>query len=131
MQFAKRQTSSPICKTVMRLIDVVVEAVIAETSVRPSNACAPGPMASYGRRSQYARLCRLSWPVRAQFEPAGQRTAARVARHHPAVAERWAAGAAEGDALPVRGQRTHTNARTRKGPRRGTVANKKKATGKT
>jgi small subunit ribosomal protein S13 len=33
--------------------------------------------------------------------------------------------------LPVRGQRTHTNARTRKGPRKGTVANKKKATGKT
>ena len=33
--------------------------------------------------------------------------------------------------LPVRGQRTHTNARTRKGPRRGTVTNKKKATGKT
>ena len=31
--------------------------------------------------------------------------------------------------LPVRGQRTHTNARTRKGPRRMTVA-KKKATGK-
>lgn len=31
--------------------------------------------------------------------------------------------------LPVRGQRTHTNARTRKGPRKGTVANKKK-TGK-
>ena len=30
--------------------------------------------------------------------------------------------------LPVRGQRTHTNARTRKGPRRGTVAKKKKAT---
>jgi small subunit ribosomal protein S13 len=29
--------------------------------------------------------------------------------------------------LPLRGQRTHTNARTRKGPRRGTVANKKKA----
>ena len=28
--------------------------------------------------------------------------------------------------LPVRGQRTHTNARTRKGPRR-TVAGKKKA----
>jgi small subunit ribosomal protein S13 len=33
--------------------------------------------------------------------------------------------------LPVRGQRTHTNARTRKGPRRGTVANKKKAATKT
>jgi small subunit ribosomal protein S13 len=28
--------------------------------------------------------------------------------------------------LPVHGQRTHTNARTRKGPRRGTVAAKKK-----
>ena len=28
--------------------------------------------------------------------------------------------------LPVRGQRTHTNARTRKGPRKGTVTNKKK-----
>jgi len=33
--------------------------------------------------------------------------------------------------LPVRGQRTHTNARTRKGPRRGTVAQKKKSTAKT
>ena len=31
--------------------------------------------------------------------------------------------------LPCRGQRTHTNARTRKGPRRATVA-KKKAPGK-
>jgi small subunit ribosomal protein S13 len=33
--------------------------------------------------------------------------------------------------LPVRGQRTHTNARTRKGPRRGTVAAKKKTATKT
>ena len=33
--------------------------------------------------------------------------------------------------LPVRGQRTHTNARTRKGPRRGTIAQKKKSTAKT
>ena len=31
--------------------------------------------------------------------------------------------------LPVRGQRTHSNARTRKGPRRATIA-KKKAPGK-
>ncbi|MFN7544721.1 MAG: 30S ribosomal protein S13 [Acidobacteriota bacterium] len=30
--------------------------------------------------------------------------------------------------LPARGQRTHTNARTRKGPRKGTVAGKKKPT---
>ena len=29
--------------------------------------------------------------------------------------------------LPVRGQRTHTNARTRKGPKRGQIALKKKA----
>jgi len=28
--------------------------------------------------------------------------------------------------LPVRGQRTHTNSRTRKGPRRGVMAKKKK-----
>ena len=33
--------------------------------------------------------------------------------------------------LPVRGQRTHTNARTRKGPRKGTVAIKKKSAAKT
>jgi len=33
--------------------------------------------------------------------------------------------------LPVRGQRTRTNARTRKGPRKGTVANKKKTAAKT
>ena len=32
--------------------------------------------------------------------------------------------------LPVRGQRTHTNARTRKGPRRGAVAAKKQIKGK-
>jgi len=32
--------------------------------------------------------------------------------------------------LPVRGQRTHTNARTRKGPRRHTVAVRKKAVAK-
>jgi small subunit ribosomal protein S13 len=32
--------------------------------------------------------------------------------------------------LPVHGQRTHTNARTRKGPRRGAVAAKKKVVGK-
>ncbi|HEX4021169.1 MAG TPA: 30S ribosomal protein S13 [Acidobacteriaceae bacterium] len=33
--------------------------------------------------------------------------------------------------LPTRGQRSHTNARTRKGPRKGTVTNKRKATAKT
>jgi len=33
--------------------------------------------------------------------------------------------------LPVHGQRTHTNARTRKGPRKGTIANKKKSAAKT
>jgi small subunit ribosomal protein S13 len=32
--------------------------------------------------------------------------------------------------LPVRGQRSNTNARTRKGPRRGTIATKKKITKK-
>ena len=32
--------------------------------------------------------------------------------------------------LPVRGLRTHTNARTRKGPRRGAVAGKKQVKGK-
>ena len=33
--------------------------------------------------------------------------------------------------LPVRGQRTHTNARTRKGPPKGTIANKKRSAAKT
>lgn len=33
--------------------------------------------------------------------------------------------------LPARGQRTHTNARTRKGPRKGTIANKKRSAAKT
>ena len=33
--------------------------------------------------------------------------------------------------LPVRGQRTHTHARTRKGPESGTVANKEEASAKT
>ena len=33
--------------------------------------------------------------------------------------------------LPVRGQRTHTNACTRKGPRRGAIAVRKKASAKT
>ncbi len=33
--------------------------------------------------------------------------------------------------LPVRGQRSHTNARTRKGPKRGAVAVRRKASAKT
>jgi len=33
--------------------------------------------------------------------------------------------------LPVRGQRTHTNARTRKGPNKGAVAGRKKSLAKT
>ncbi len=33
--------------------------------------------------------------------------------------------------LPVRGQRTHTNARTRKGPRKGAITGKKKPSAKT
>src|SRR5438067_13923612 len=33
--------------------------------------------------------------------------------------------------LPTRGQRTHTNARTRKGPRRGAIAVRKKASATT
>ncbi len=33
--------------------------------------------------------------------------------------------------LPVRGQRTHTNARSRKGPSKGAVAGRKKASAKT
>ena len=33
--------------------------------------------------------------------------------------------------LPVRGQRSHTNARTRKGPRKGTISIKKKSAAKT
>jgi small subunit ribosomal protein S13 len=33
--------------------------------------------------------------------------------------------------LPARGQRTHTNARTRKGPKRGAVSVRRKATAKT
>jgi small subunit ribosomal protein S13 len=33
--------------------------------------------------------------------------------------------------LPVRGQRTHTNSRTRKGPRKGAIAGKKKSSAKT
>src|SRR5437879_12359048 len=32
--------------------------------------------------------------------------------------------------LPVRGQRTHTNARTRKGPRKGTVRSEERRVGK-
>ena len=32
--------------------------------------------------------------------------------------------------LPVHGQRTHTNARTRKGPRKGTIAQKKRVLAK-
>jgi len=40
-------------------------------------------------------------------------------------------GYRHGRNLPVRGQRTHTNARTRKGPRKGTVAAKKKTATKT
>jgi small subunit ribosomal protein S13 len=50
--------------------------------------------------------------------------------HAPIVAARLGSAATRASgtaaACPVRGQRTHTNARTRKGPRK-TVAGKKKA----
>ena len=39
----------------------------------------------------------------------------------------WYRGLRHRRGLPVRGQRTHTNARTRKGPKRGSVAQKRKA----
>lgn len=39
-------------------------------------------------------------------------------------------GVRHGKGLPVRGQRTHTNARTRKGPRKAAIAGKRKATKK-
>ena len=39
-----------------------------------------------------------------EFQPARERAAARVARHHSAVPQRRAAGTAEGDGLPVAGQ---------------------------
>ena len=42
-----------------------------------------------------------------------------VTEPHPAIVERHRRG------LPLRGQRTRTNARTRKGPRKGAAALKK------
>ena len=90
-------------------------------------------------------------PRRRRSRQEGRRPDRRRGQPHPSILE--GEGAVEGDlrkeismnikrliemgsyrglrhrrGLPVRGQRTHTNARTRKGPRRGTVANKKKAT---
>jgi small subunit ribosomal protein S13 len=71
-------------------------------------------------------LSRISNIIQAQFAVEGdlrrevQGNIKRLIAIHSYRGSRHLSG------LPVRGQRTHTNARTRKGPRKGAIALKKK-----
>src|SRR4026208_2171023 len=71
--------------------------------------------------------------IRALLETQGQSEGGRGKRGQSDIERLMDIGCYRGvghrRSLPVRGQRTHTNARTRKGPRRATIA-KKKAPGK-
>jgi small subunit ribosomal protein S13 len=59
------------------------------------------------------------------FAPRGRRVASEHPAEHRAAARHWSwRGNRHRRSLPVRGQRTRSNARTRKGPRK-TVAGKK------
>ncbi len=82
-----------------------------------------------GRRDQPYPSVR-SWKTKARWKATLRKEVSLNIKRHIEI---WGPyrGLRHRRGLPVRGQRSHTNARTRKGPRRGTVANKKKATAKT
>jgi small subunit ribosomal protein S13 len=66
-------------------------------------------------------LSRAPYPIEGDLRREVQGNVKRLISIHAYRGQRHALS------LPVRGQRTHTNARTRKGPRRATVALKRKA----
>jgi small subunit ribosomal protein S13 len=67
-------------------------------------------------------LGRVPYPIEGDLRREVQGNIKRLISIHSYRGQRHALS------LPVRGQRTHTNARTRKGPRRATVALKRKVT---
>jgi small subunit ribosomal protein S13 len=67
-------------------------------------------------------LGRVQYPIEGDLRRETQANVKRLISIHSYRGQRHALS------LPVRGQRTHTNARTRKGPRRATVALKRKTT---
>jgi small subunit ribosomal protein S13 len=67
-------------------------------------------------------LGRVQYPTEGDLRRETQANVKRLISIHSYRGQRHALS------LPVRGQRTHTNARTRKGPRRATVALKRKTT---
>ena len=69
-------------------------------------------------------LSRVPYPIEGDLRREVQGNVKRLISIHSYRGQRHALS------LPTRGQRTHTNARTRKGPRRATVALKRKTTPK-
>jgi small subunit ribosomal protein S13 len=67
-------------------------------------------------------LSRVPYPIEGDLRREVQANVKRLISIHSYRGQRHTLS------LPVRGQRTHTNARTRKGPRRATVALKRKVT---
>ena len=82
---------------------------------RTTTLAAVAPLEGWMTPAQGERL----WEAAAAVRPGG--TIAEIGSYR---------GVRHRKGLPVRGQRTQTNSRTRKGPRRGAVAGKKKATKK-
>ncbi len=71
--------------------------------------------------SRIANIIQAKYPVEGDLRREVQGNVKRLISIHSYRGQRHIAG------LPVRGQRTHTNARTRKGPKKGAVALKKKS----
>jgi len=69
-------------------------------------------------------LSRVPYPIEGDLRREVQGNVKRLISIHSYRGQRHALS------LPTRGQRTHTNARTRKGPRRATVALKRKTMAK-
>ncbi|MBN1916529.1 MAG: 30S ribosomal protein S13 [Verrucomicrobia bacterium] len=94
--------------------------VLKETGIKPSVRAKDLTPDEVGRISEV--LSRSPYPIEGDLRREVQGNIKRLISIHSYRGQRHT------QSLPVRGQRTHTNARTRKGPRRATVALKRKVT---
>jgi small subunit ribosomal protein S13 len=95
-------------------------AVLAQAGIDPSVRAKDLTPDEVGRITEV--LSRLPYLIEGDLKREVQGNIKRLIAIHSYRGQRHALS------LPVRGQRTHTNARTRKGPRRATVALKRKVT---
>ena len=92
--------------------------ILREAGIKPST---PAKNLTTDDVSKITNIIQSKYTVEGDLRREIQANVKRLISIHSYRGSRHLAG------LPVRGQRTHTNARTRKGPRKGAIALKRKA----